>query len=113
MNKARSYWRWQKLRNWVSLDDKQDDDAKPLSDLVADPARASDPASAFEDLDFQDNLQSALLEFPPRQREVIALRAQGLEIQEIASALSIAAGTVKAHLFEAKQKLQEKMGIKR
>ena len=114
LNKVRSHWRWQKLRNFISLDDvsPRDEEGSPLGDLIPDGSREGSPAAAFEDSHFQKRLQDILLGFSGRQREVIVLRAQGLEIREIGSMLGLATGTVKAHLFEAKRKLQEKLGVK-
>lgn len=114
LNKVRSYWRWAKLRDCISLDNSpnnRDEEGATLGDLMPDPSRAADPPSALEDARFQDDFQTILMGFSARQREVLLLRAQGLEIQEIGSVLGVASGTVKAHLFEAKRKLQGKLGI--
>jgi RNA polymerase sigma-70 factor (ECF subfamily) len=112
LNKVRSHWRRQKLRNFISLDDSPNENGNALGDIVADPSRGASPVSAFEDKHFQENLQAILMDFSPRQREVIVLRAQGLEIHEIGSMLGLASGTVKAHLFEAKRKLEERLRVK-
>jgi len=112
LNKVRSYWRWKKLRNWLSLGSVQNEQGQTLEETIPDLSRKADPASVFEDANFEDHFQTSLSKLPVRQREVIGLRAQGLNIDEIACVLKMAEGTVKAHIFHAKEKLQEKMEIK-
>lgn len=109
-NKARSYWRWKKLRNWVGLGKGEGaEDAPALEDLLPD--RASDrPEQAALAADLERRVQAAIALLPPRQREVAALRAQELTMAEIAAALGMAEGTVKAHWFEARKKLEASLG---
>ena len=83
-------------------------DERAWADILPDPGRGADPAEAVEDLHFYKELMARFQDLPGRQREILILRAQGMELLEIASALGLAEGTVKAHLFAARQKLRER-----
>ncbi|OGR41238.1 MAG: hypothetical protein A2X35_07525 [Elusimicrobia bacterium GWA2_61_42] len=109
-NKVRSYWRWKKLRSWVGLGPRDGEEGAPaLQDLLAD--RPEDrPEAAALAADLERRVQAAISLLPPRQREVAALRAQELSVAEIAAALGMAEGTVKAHWFEARKKLEASLG---
>ena len=55
-------------------------------------------------------LRSAISELPPKQRLCMELRVyQERSVQEIAGALRISPETVKAHLFQARQRLWDKL----
>lgn len=109
VNKTRSYWRWKKLRAWVSLDAPGKDGAPPLQDLLPDdPAGRPEAAAAAAEL--ERRVQEALASLPARQREVAALRAQELPLADIAEVLGMAEGTVKAHWFGARKKLEARLG---
>ncbi len=113
LNKTRSYWRWKKLRNWISLDAPaggREDATATVAETLKDVSREADPASAAADPVLERRLQEALAGLPERQREVLLLRAQGLELEEIGQALDIAEGTVKATLFAVKRKMQDRLG---
>ena len=109
-NKVRSYWRWKKLRAWVGLGRGEgEEDAPALEDLLPD--RPGDrPEAAALASDMERRVQAAIDLLPPRQREVAVLRAQELSMAEIAAALGMAEGTVKAHWFEARKKLEASLG---
>lgn len=110
INKTRSYHRWRKLRNLLSLESRPyDEDERAWADILPDLARGADPAEAVEDLHFYKELLASFQDLPSRQREILILRTQGMELLEIASALGLAEGTVKAHLFAAKQKLRQRL----
>lgn len=109
-NKVRSYWRWKKLRNWVGLGTRPGDgDGPALEDLLPDnPADRPEQAALAADL--ERRVQAAIGALPMRQREVAVLKAQGLTVAEIAGTLGMAEGTVKAHWFEARKKLEVSLG---
>ncbi|HAH32423.1 MAG TPA: hypothetical protein DCL44_08955 [Elusimicrobia bacterium] len=109
-NKVRSYWRWKKLRSWVGLGQKDGKEHSPaLEDVLPD--RPEDrPEQAALGTDMERRVQAAINTLPPRQREVAALRAQEFSIAEIAATLGMADGTVKAHWFEARKKLEGLLG---
>lgn len=109
-NKTRSYWRWKKLRAWVGLGERSgDEDSPTLEELLPD--RTEDrPEQAALAADLERRVQAAISLLPPRQREVAVLRAQGLALAEIGETLGMAEGTVKAHWFEARKKLEASLG---
>lgn len=52
-------------------------------------------------------LDAAVEKLPDRARECVQLRLQDYELQEIATLLKVKVGTVKAHLYQARQRLAE------
>ena len=108
-NKVRSYWRWRKLRAWAGLGKGDDEDAPSLEELLPD-RPADRPEQAALAADLERRVQAAIAALPPRQREVAALRAQELSVAETAEVLGMAEGTVKAHWFEARKKLEASLG---
>ncbi len=109
-NKCRSYWRWRKLRSWVGLDERdKDGDGPAIGEILPDDP-AGRPEQAAQAADLERRVQAAIAALPPRQREVAVLRAQELSVAEIAAALGMAEGTVKAHWFEARKKLAGSLG---
>lgn len=109
-NKARSYWRWKKLRAWVGLDQRDaEGEGTALGDTLPD-APVGRPEQAALAADLERRVQAAINALPLRQREVAVLRSQGLGIAETAAALGMAEGTVKAHWFEARKKLADSLG---
>jgi RNA polymerase sigma-70 factor (ECF subfamily) len=111
LNKARSVWRWRSLRRWLSLDAaaSQEEGAPALSDAIADPAASADPAAAHARADVTARLRAAVDALPARQKEMMLLRLEGLEVVEIAAAVGAAEGTVKATLHQARAKLEDSM----
>jgi len=62
-------------------------------------------------IDNQIDLQAAIQQLPKRARAVLVLHdIEGLTHEEIGSALSIAAGSCKAHLHRARQHLRRLLG---
>ena len=108
LNKARSAGRWRAVRRWLSLDHviSGEPDAPTLGSAVADPSPEADPAGTRERGDRAERLRAAVENLPPRQKEMILLRLEGLEINEIAAALGAAEGTVKATLHQARARLE-------
>jgi RNA polymerase sigma-70 factor (ECF subfamily) len=84
----------------VELDEKIYE--KPAPDLTPDVAIQSQAT--------QIQIQQALSKLPPRQRSIFVMRHYNeLMLREIAEALGISEGTVKAQLFRAIQKLQKEL----
>ncbi len=59
-----------------------------------------------------EKLEQALEELPPQARRCIVMWAeQGLKYREIAEVLQISIGTVKSHIYEARRRLKERLGL--
>lgn len=68
------------------------------------------PRAAFES-ERRQALARAIQKLPPQMRQVLALRiGQDLKYREIAEILQISIETVKAHLFQARQRLRAELG---
>jgi RNA polymerase sigma-70 factor (ECF subfamily) len=87
----------------------------PLEDLsgAPEPSTATAAGSALEHIVREERLEAlrkAIGELPPKQRLCMELRVyQERSMQEIAAALRISPETVKAHLFQARQRLWDKL----
>ncbi len=78
--------------------------------LQSTTARSVDAESQVFAKQIQVRLEQALTKLSERQRAVFMLRHyEGLTLEEIASVLKLDAGTVKAHLFRATQKLRDQL----
>jgi len=88
----RLVWRlWRQDRRWSSLDD----DAYFAEALNVD------------SIDMQEAVSAAVAALPPLQREVLILATyQELSLREIAEALVVGVGTVKARLYRARENLK-------
>ena len=84
-----------------------------FDDKVAEkPEVKDDPQKAMESLAMQKQIDQALQKLPPRQRMIFVMRHYNeLLLKEIAEALQISEGTVKAQLFRAIQKLQKELAF--
>ncbi len=80
------------------------DDAPTLGDALPD--ASSDPVADHAAADRTARLRAAVDALPARQREMILLRLEGLEVVDIAAATGAAEGTVKATLHQARAKLE-------
>ncbi len=70
----------------------------------------SNPKKALENKELQEDLTKAIDSLPPQQKTVFTLRhLEGLPHKEIASILGCSIGNVKANLFQALQKLRDKL----
>ncbi len=110
-NKARSWLRWRRLRSWFSLSAPPDgrEEGPALEDLLPDDP-AGRPEQAALAAETERRVQAAIAALPQRQREVAVLRSQGLALAEIGETLGMAEGTVKAHWFEARRRLEASLG---
>ena len=80
----------------------------PLPDSADTP---SDPAGRLARRDLLDRVLVGIRKLPRRQREALLLRVQGrLSYAEIADAMAIEKGAVKAHLVQARRKLIRQFG---
>lgn len=112
VNKARTAWRWRKVRSLFNLPfaTQETEEGETVEIEMPDKSREADPAESAARLDASERVQKAIDGLPQRQREIVMLRAQGLELLEIAKATGLAEGTVKATLHQARGKLEDMLG---
>ncbi len=61
----------------------------------------------FGDLELHDRLEKAIARLPAHQRLLVAAHyLEGVRYEDLAEALQLPLGTVKTHLFRAKQQLR-------
>lgn len=93
----------------TSLDDEESPEARRL----ADPS-APNPLAEQVSREERRRVMAAVLDLPPRQREIIILRHyEDLSLQEIAEAQGCALGTVKSSLHRAVASLKQILQGKR
>jgi RNA polymerase sigma-70 factor (ECF subfamily) len=81
----------------------------PSADFTS-PSTAASPLDRVVRLERLEALREAIGELAPKQRLCMELRVyQERSMQEIAAALRISPETVKAHLFQARQRLWDKL----
>ena len=82
------------------------DDAPPLSDLLVDEDRATQPAAEAEAREEAAAVRAALAELPPSQRAALALHYfEDLRYEEIADILGLPLNTVKSHIRRGKERM--------
>lgn len=91
----------------VSIDERDESGALMREPEAPEPL----PAEAV----YRDQRRQALMqvvkELPPQMRQVLTLRInQDLKYREIAAVLQISVETVKAHLFQARQRIRAELG---
>jgi RNA polymerase sigma-70 factor (ECF subfamily) len=80
--------------------------AVPLDDVAARGATAS-ADRRFGDFELRDRLEKAIARLPANYRLLIAAHyLDGVQYEELAAAMQLPLGTVKTHLFRAKQQLR-------
>lgn len=68
------------------------------------------PTEALANKEMQVHLRIAIMQLTPKRREIFILRyLEGLPVKEIARKLGRSSGTIKAHLFHAREKLQDEI----
>lgn len=89
----------------TSLSESEDgEDALPVQ--VPDPA--ANPAERFEQAEFREQVRNMVAALPPMYSAVISMyHIQSLSYDEIADALELPIGTVKARLFRARAALRK------
>ena len=74
------------------------------------PDQASGPDALWERRRDRARLRTAVRSLPPRQREVVALKVfSDMTYEEVAKALDLTVGAVKAHLHQAVGNLRRRL----
>jgi RNA polymerase sigma-70 factor, ECF subfamily len=105
INEARTRMRWQKLRHWLSFDAPAGEDGGTWEERL----REACPSENQEALERKLELERAMGELSPREREISALRLEGYALNEIAEILAVSEGTVKSTLFTATRKMRKSL----
>jgi len=80
---------------------------KPDQDPVEQVRAKGDPGKSAMNQELKEALDQAISKLPPRQKTVFILHyLDGRKLNEIAEILKTAEGSVKANLFQARQKLK-------
>ena len=80
----------------------------PRTPATASPAREPGPAQAFEDHNFDLDVQQALDELSPEFRAAVVLcDVEGLSYEEIAATLDIKLGTVRSRIHRGRAQLRD------
>jgi RNA polymerase sigma-70 factor (ECF subfamily) len=106
-NRQRDLHRLKRSAHEFSLDTRNSGEEMPFE------ARAPGPSAAAEAFrsEREQALSAAVQGLPPQMRQVLTLRIRReLRYQEIAALLKISVETVKAHLFQARQRLRLELG---
>jgi RNA polymerase sigma-70 factor, ECF subfamily len=106
MNTCKDFLRKKNLRRAFSFwgPAPAEEETDPLASV---PDRSPNAASAMASRELGSALDAALEKLPFRQKSVFALRyLEGMSLDEIAESLGLTTGAVKAHLWQAGQKMK-------
>jgi RNA polymerase sigma-70 factor, ECF subfamily len=101
------------LRSYATQ--KRDADEVPLekervADMVQDRSR-EDGLGTMLTQERAKKLREALQDLPPQMRQAVFLRVDGdMKYREIADVMHVSIETVKAHLYQARQHLRDRLG---
>jgi RNA polymerase sigma-70 factor (ECF subfamily) len=105
-----STWIYRIVANVCVQERGQHANADAMVSLDDTRATVRTPAAAdrqFGDLELRDRLEKAIAQLPAQQRFLVAAHyLQGVRYEDLAEALRMPLGTVKTHLFRAKQQLR-------
>lgn len=107
VNKANSALRWARLRRWARLDAPVEEARRAWVDALRDPAPEADPEGGALQSERDAAVRRRVAELPLQQRTAVMMRANGMSVKEVAEAMGVAEGTVKAHLHAARRGLGE------
>jgi RNA polymerase sigma-70 factor (ECF subfamily) len=97
--------RSRKAKSTLSLDVELEEGREPAADI-----RSSGPEEAAVRSSVQDVVQRAVLNLPDKYRAVVVMRhLQDMSVDEIARILDLPTGTVKTHLFRARDMLRGRL----
>ena len=96
--------RSRKSKGALSLDVELEEGREPAADRSCSPEDAAVRGAVSE------IVQKAVMNLPERYRIVVVMRhLQGMSVEEIANQLELPSGTVKTHLFRAREMLRERL----
>ena len=111
-NLAKDSFRKKKVRenvNAASPWNEEREDGDPVKRMASN---APDALTETMNQELGENIQASIETLPLRQKNVFVLRyLQGLSLDEIAQALGLSVGAVKAHLWQAGQKMQKQLTV--
>jgi len=97
--------RSRKVHSAASLDEEVESGREPAA---TDRRGAPEDAAMREDV--SETVHKAIMNLPERYRRAVLLRhVAGMSIEEIAELLSMPSGTVKTHLFRARELLRQQL----
>ena len=106
VNHCKDFLRRKTVRQHLQsfLGQKTEEETDPVTELEAS---APDPRQELVNQELQQEIRGAVDQLPFQQRSVFALRyLEGLKLEEIAESLNLSTGAVKAHLWQAAQKMK-------
>jgi len=108
VNQCKDFLRKKKVRRHLAVVLREDEEEKesPENKIVSRSATDQN----LLDQELENEIHRAMEDLPFRQKSVFALRyLEGLAYEEIAETLALTAGAVKAHLWQAGQKMKKRL----
>ena len=94
-----------KFFTFFSREEDEKDEMDPM-DRLASPQ--PDSRKAAMDREIEEQVRKSLEKLPVQQKTIFALRyLEGMSLEEIAEAMSLTTGAIKAHLWQAGQKMKK------
>ena len=106
VNRQRQYYRWRRVRSWLSYTDQTEVEPRP-SDVPILRPRQTDSLDDYLRGEFWSQVSDFMDRLSSREREVFSLRfIQDMDLADIAAVLGVNSGTVKTHLHRAVTKFR-------
>lgn len=109
VNKAYSAHRWARVRRWISLD-QTGETGVSVGDHLVDASAEADPERERLERERSEEIRKAVAELPLQQRTAVLLRSSDMDVADVAQTMGVAEGTIKAHLHQARAKLERLLG---
>ena len=106
INRCKDFLRRKKVRQHLHsfLGTKTEEDSDPAEEVQAS---GRDARQELSDRELETEIHKALGQLPFQQRSVFTLKyLEGFKLEEIAESLDLSLGAVKAHLWQAVQKMR-------
>lgn len=110
VNQCKDYLRKKKVRRnlTVTMREPEEEERTRAEDKV--PSHYADARAEMMNREMGSTIREAMETLPAQQRSAFALRyLEGFSMAEIADTLKISEGAVKAHLWQAAQKMQKQL----